>query len=138
MKIDLFVDLVTNSRRRTGIVLLNPERIDFLSDFESAGVEIIDLSQNFSGQVIISDDAFLEIVSAKAIGKVTAFINVELYLAPRYEEAHYLKYLMPKLLNSEPLKPIFLIFYSKRMYDKFKSYYVNYRDVDNHFFEEDF
>ncbi|MCF2503765.1 hypothetical protein L0663_10285 [Dyadobacter sp. CY107] len=137
-RIDAYVKLVANSRKRTGIVLVNPEKINFLVELEAAGVEIIDLSKGFSGSVMLSDDAFIDLILNNAVGTVTGYTNVELYIGPRYQESHYLKSLMPKLLNSEPRKPIFLIFYSKLLFEKFKSYYVSYQQTSDHLFEEDF
>ncbi len=138
MKIEELVAVVTHSRKRTGIALLNPDRSDFLTDFENAGVHIVDLSNNFSGPVLLSDNAMHQLLIDRAIDRPTAYLNLELYIGPRFEEAHYLKYLMPKLLGSEPLKPIFFIFYSRVIYEKFKPYYLNSTYTSTHFYEEDF
>lgn len=138
MKIEELVAIVTHSRKRTGIALLNPERNDFLTDFEKAGVHIVDLSNDFAGPVLLSDDAMHQLLIDQAIGRSTAYLNLELYIGPRFEEAQYLKYLLPKLLSSEPLKPIFFIFYSNVIYEKFKIYYLNSTFTSTHFYEEDF
>lgn len=138
MKIEDLITVVTHSRKRTGIALLNPDRGNFLTDFQNAGVQIIDLSDNFCGPVILSDNAIHQLLIDQAIGRPTAYLNLELYIGPRFEEANYLKYLMPKLLGSEPLKPIFFIFYSSTIYEKFKTYYLNSPYTSTHFYEEDF
>lgn len=138
MEISAFVDLVTESRKRTAIVLINPDRQDFVVDFQAAGLKITELSSVFSETVILSDEAFLKLLYKLADRQATAFLNPEIYLAPRFEEPHFLKYLMPKLLNSEPRKPIFLLFYSRKLFEKLKPFYLNFQQTMDHTFEEDF
>lgn len=138
MKIDRFIQIVTQSRKRTGIVLLDPEHNDLIAEFEMAGVKIIDLSQNFTGQVILADNIFLQLLTQRALGAATCYTNIEVYLGPRFEENHYLRYLLPKLINSEPLNPIFLVFYSKLLFEKFKSYYLSRPANREHIFEDGF
>ena len=138
MRIEDFVTKVSHARKRTGIILLNPERTGFLSDFEKAGLKIVDLADDYFGNVILSDTSFLRLIADRALGVATCYTNIELHIAPRFEEAHYFKYLIPQLLHSEPLKPIFFVFYSNSLYEKFKNYYCSYQPTHSHFFEEDF
>lgn len=138
MKIDRFIHIVTHSRKRTGIVFLDPECSDLITEFQTAGVKIIDLSQNFTGQIILADNTFLQLLTQRALGTATCYTNIEVYLGPRFEENHYLKYLLPKLINSEPLNPIFLVFYSKLLFEKFKGYYLSRPASRDHIFEDYF
>ena len=137
MKIEDFVARITFTRKRTGIMLLDESNSEVLSQMTSLGLFVYDLATQAGGQVIISDDALLNLMHEASLGKPTVFLNLEMHLAPRFQESTYLKNLLPKLIHSEPIQPIFLLFYSKPLYLKFKSYYENNAGTFDHWFESE-
>jgi len=129
-----FVTTVTFARKRTGLILLTD--VALLDELKSMGIKIADLAEQISEHILISDDELIHRIIDTSIGQSTAILNLELFLAPRFSEPGYLNFLLSKLAGKEPLKPIFLVFYSPILFELFKNYYIRQKQTENHYFDE--
>ena len=126
--------MVTYSRKRTGLILAT--RIDTLDELTDAGLQLVDFTQIHTETVVLSDDELYRLITTISLNSRTALLNLELFLSVRYRDVGYLNYLVPKLCNMEPLKPIFFVFYSNVLYEKFKTYYVLNKLTSKNFYED--
>jgi len=129
-----FVEMVTHSRKRTGLIWLN--RPELLRELEDSGVHVVNLADQQFENVIISDDQLIDLLTGMKPAVSVAFINVEIFLAPRFKDLKYLPYLLSKMTTQEPYQPVFLVFYSNLLYKKFRHHYIGQKQTENHFYEE--
>jgi len=136
MNISDFVSLITHSRKRTGLVYLSEKHI--LDELLAHELEIIDLSTTYNENVILSENELYNLINETTLNKAVVLLNLEMFLSIRYQEPKYLSFLVSKLCQLEPLKPVFFGFYSKILYEKFKSQYLLSNATDSHFYEDYF
>ncbi|GAB3921516.1 hypothetical protein [Mucilaginibacter myungsuensis] len=129
-----FIQEVAHSRKRTGVVWLN--RAELLQEIQECGVKVINIADSAVENVIISDDQLIEILTKNEPATSVAFLNLEIFLAPRFKDLKYLSYLLSKVTVQEPYQPVFLLFYSKILFKKFRDHYINQKQTENHFYEE--
>jgi hypothetical protein len=135
MKIKTFIDRVGNARKRTAIVFMEDHMKATIDGFKTNNVKIIDCSELVTDEVILSDDQLLKLILDAAIGKKALILNFELFIATRIDETYFLQSFLRKLMVKEPLEPIFILFYSKMLYDKFKNFYTNHKPTETHYLD---
>lgn len=134
-KIDAFIRSVSSSRRRTAIVFMEDEMKATINEFKTHNVQVIDASDWAIEKIIFSDSELVDMIQANSVGKTTLIINLELFLAPRFEDNIFFKGFIQKLMAREPILPIFVLFYSQRLYEKFKEFYKHHKPTENHYLD---
>lgn len=134
-KIESFIKYVSSNRRRTAIVFIEDEMKATIKEFEINHVQIIDASDWATDKIVYSDIELIDIILSNSLGQTTLIINIELFLAPRFEDKIFLQNFIQRLMATEPLQPIFILFYSKILYEKFKKFYKHNIPTENHFLE---
>jgi hypothetical protein len=129
-----FVETVTHSRKRTGVIWLN--RPELLQELQNCGIKLINFADQPVDNVIISDDQLVDLLIRSEPTFSVAFLNLEIFLAPRFKDLKYLPYLLSKMTVQEPYHPVFLVFYSKILYRRFRDHYMGQKQTENHFYEE--
>lgn len=129
-----FVEEVIHSRKRTGIILIQEETT--LTELRSLDITVIDLATHYRGDLTISENELCKLITKISLNKATAILNLEMFLSIRYQEARYLNFLLSKICILEPLEPIFFVFYSKILYEKFKNQYLLNKATDSHYYED--
>lgn len=134
-KINTFIDNVSKARKRTAIVFMEDELKSTINEFNINNVKIIDCCELVTNEIIFSDDQLLKLIFDASLEKRSLIFNLELFIAPRINEYQFLKNFIQKLMAKEPLEPVFILFYSKILYDKFKNFYKNYQPTEFHFLD---
>lgn len=131
--IEAFINMIAHSRKRTAVVFLDSPAL--LQKLRLGGLEIFDLSESFEGSPVISDDELFQLIKNVSNNKSLVILNLEIFLSIRYQEPRYLQYLLSKLCQTEPMKPIFFGFYSYILYEKFRNYYSANKTTELHYYE---
>ncbi len=134
-KINIFITNVSKARKRTAIVFMEDELKSTIAEFHANNVQTIDCCDLVTNEVIFSDDQLLKLIFDTTVGIKSLISNLELLIAPRMNEPQFLKNFIQKLIVKEPLEPVFILFYSKILYDKFKNFYKNYQPTEFHFLD---
>ncbi len=134
-KINIFINNVSKARKRTAIVFMEDELKSTIAEFNANNVKIMDCCDLVTNEIIFSDDQLLKLIFNTTVGIKSLISNLELLIAPRMNEPQFLKNFIQKLIVKEPLEPVFILFYSKILYDKFKNFYKNYQPTEFHFLD---
>lgn len=134
MKIDVFIKSVSSSRKRTAIVFMEDEMKATINEFKTHNVHVIDASDWAIEKIIYSDNELIDMIVTNSVGKTTLIVNLELFLAPRFEDNIFFKGFLYKLMSQEPKQPVFILFYSKLLYEKFESFYKHNTSTDTHIY----
>jgi hypothetical protein len=121
--IGAFTASVKNSRKRTGIIycdgLFNP----IINQFKIAVPEIcfIDCAQFYTNSLTFSPKELLDIIEDESKYSTTIIANLEIFVV---SNSYGFRNEIAKLLTSrEPVKPIFFLFYSKKIFSGFSDVY---------------
>jgi hypothetical protein len=134
-KIDVFIKSVSSSRKRTAIVFMEDEMKTTINKFKALNIQVIDASDWAIEKIIFSENELVDMILENSIGKTTLIINLELFLAPRFEDNIFFKGFIQKLMVREPLHPIFILFYSQKLYEKFREFYKHHKPTENHYLD---
>ena len=134
-KINIFINNVSKARKRTAIVFMEDELKSTITEFNANNVKIIDCCDLVTNEIIFSDDQLLKLIFDTTVGIKSLISNLELLIAPRMNEHQFLKSFIQKLIVKEPLESVFILFYSKILYEKFKNFYKNYQPTEFHFLD---
>jgi len=134
-KIEAFIKSIGSSRKRTAIVFMEDEMKATINEFKTLNVHILDASDWAIDKVIFSDNELIDKILLSSIGQTTLITNIELFLAPRFEDAIFLQDFLQKLMIKEPLQPIFILFYSKILYERFREFYKHHKPTESHYLE---
>jgi len=129
-----FVEQVTFSRKRTGVLLLNDPEL--LTDLENCGLKLINLADLNFKNIILTDDELINLILGSSPSQPVVLLNLEVFLAPRFKDLKYLDYLLAKLVVKEPKMPIFFAFYSEIIFESFRNYYASQAATEYHIYEE--
>lgn len=135
MKIKDFINKVDKARKRTAIVFMENNIKATIDDFKTNNVTIINCCDLAKDEVILSDDQLLKLILNATIGQKTLIINFELFIAARIDDTYFLQSFLQKLIVKEPIQPIFILFYSRVLYDKFKNFYKNHKPTETHYLD---
>ena len=132
MKISEFIDLVQfDSRKRTGVLLVDNQFKPVVSDFRASNALVIDCTNLYQHELLLTDDQLIYKLRS-AIGEQPVLVlNLELFIAPRLSDG-FLDQFIRKMAAEEPRQALILLFYSKLIYSKFEQFYQRNPSTHQH------
>jgi hypothetical protein len=121
--INEFINNVTSSRRRTGVVYCSGFFNPIIKQFElnTPNLFFLDCTKLYNDTLTYSPKELLDKIEYECRDKVSIVFNLESFIVSNSDG---FKNKIANLATSrEPLKPIFLFFYSKKIFISFKNEY---------------
>jgi hypothetical protein len=116
-------ELVTNvksSRKRTAVIYCSESFMPIIAQFREniPEIKILDCTDLYKGSLTFSASDLLNQIELVSEDKPTIIFNIEALIVPNL--IHFEDQLAKLLSMREPLKPLFFLFYSKKIFCHFR------------------
>ena len=117
---NVFIANVAASRKRTGVMYCSGSFLPIIKQFQELipGVKLFDCVDLFKNSITFSATDLLNAIENETKNNPTIVANIETYIISNPNS--YMEQLAKLLTIREPLKPLFFIFYSKKIFRKFR------------------
>jgi hypothetical protein len=121
--IDQFINSVQCSRKRTGILYCSVSFGPIIQSFQLKvpEIQLLDCTDLYQGSVVFSAADLLNRIEQASKNKPSIVANIEAFIVAN--SRNFSEQLARLLIVREPLKPLFFLFYSKRIYVQFRNLY---------------
>lgn len=118
-----FIEKVQSSRKRTGIIYSSGSFSPIVQQLqmENNNIQILDCSTLYNGSLTYSAGELLNEIELCLRNKPGIVTNIETFIVSNSFD--FAQQLSKLLTIREPLKPLFFIFYSKKIFTQFKNQY---------------
>jgi len=118
--INEFISSVKTSRKRTGVLYCSGSFNPILKQFQENihEIQLLDCTKLYKGSLTFSASDLLNQIEHEAKDKPTIVSNLETFIVSN--SYNFSEQLAKLLTVREPLKPLFFLFYSKKIYRQFK------------------
>ena len=121
--INSFIVNVESSRKRTGIIYCSSTFGPVILELQKSvsDIEIIDCCDLYNGSLTFSASELLNNIEKKSNRKPSLITNMETFIVSN--SFNYSEQVARLLIIREPIKPLFFLFYSKKIFVQFKNQY---------------
>lgn len=115
-----FIQNVQNSRKRTGIIYTSEVFSTILQQLQESNIniEVLDCTSLYHGSLIFPAGELLNEIELASGSKPGIITNIETFIVSNSFD--FAEQLAKLLTMREPLKPLFFLFYSKKIFAQFK------------------
>ena len=122
-KIKSFLSVIGSARKRTGILFATGEFEAAVKSCIKEGYALTEAENQFGGTVFLTDDELLAKIKSGTDAQPILYIGLETFIGPRFEDAGFVEQLVKKLIVEEPLNPVIILLYSRRLFQIFSRQY---------------
>lgn len=121
--INLFIENVKSSRKRTGIIYCSESFHSVIETFKASinDLKLFDCACLYNDTLTYSASELLNNLEQMTKDDTTIVLNIEAFIVSNSRS--FSDQLANLLIIREPLKPLFFLFYSKRIFKAFKDHY---------------
>jgi hypothetical protein len=131
-KIKRFLADVGGARKRTGILYATEDFEKVLKFCVAAGYTLVEATNQHLDSVIQNDEELIKKIKLGASDRPIIYIGLEAFVGPRFEDAGFVEQLGRKLIVEEPIHPVVLLLYSRKLFHLFANLYNSSLTHQNH------